>query len=438
MRPSRGLISATTIAGSVAEEGHPGAGFRRTTLGNGLTVVSEFMPSVRSVALGVWVRRASVHERRDEMGVSHFLEHLVFKGTEQRNAKEIALALESLGGSLDAFTSREHTSFQARVLDEHLPQAADVLCDLIFRPTLRESDLTLERNVVLEEIAMVEDTPDDLVFELHNEALWGSHPYGYAILGTRETIGALAVDAVRALHGSAYRPQHMVVAAAGRVEHDALLDVLSRTGWADLPGGDPEEPVVPEPVAEPPMRRHIDREGHQTHIVLGSPSVAYGDPRRYAVSLIGLMLGGGMSSRLFQRVREELGLAYSVYSFQSFHQDSGLQGIYAGTSAETAARALEEIFNELSRLSEVGFPAEEIEAGKSQLKGQLTLSLESPASRMFRVASSALYGEPFLPLDEALARIDAITPEQVLAACREFFPPDRQTVVTLGRSVDVP
>lgn len=285
---------------------------------------------------------------------------------------------------------------------------------------------------------MVEDTPDDLVFELHNEALWGSHPYGYAILGTRETIGALAVDAVRALHGSAYRPQHMVVAAAGRVEHDALLDVLSRTGWADLPGGDPEEPVVPEPVAEPPMRRHIDREGHQTHIVLGSPSVAYGDPRRYAVSLIGLMLGGGMSSRLFQRVREELGLAYSVYSFQSFHQDSGLQGIYAGTSAETAARALEEIFNELSRLSEVGFPAEEIEAGKSQLKGQLTLSLESPASRMFRVASSALYGEPFLPLDEALARIDAITPEQVLAACREFFPPDRQTVVTLGRSVDVP
>ena len=438
MRPSRGLISATTIAGSVAEEGNPGAGFRRTTLGNGLTVVSEFMPSVRSVALGVWVRRASVHERRDEMGVSHFLEHLVFKGTEQRNAKEIALALESLGGSLDAFTSREHTSFQARVLDEHLPQAADVLCDLIFRPTLRESDLTLERNVVLEEIAMVEDTPDDLVFELHNEALWGSHPYGYAILGTRETIGALAVDAVRALHGSAYRPQHMVVAAAGRVEHDALLDVLSRTGWADLPGGDPEEPVVPEPVAEPPMRRHIDREGHQTHIVLGSPSVAYGDPRRYAVSLIGLMLGGGMSSRLFQRVREELGLAYSVYSFQSFHQDSGLQGIYAGTSAETAARALEEIFNELSRLSEVGFPAEEIEAGKSQLKGQLTLSLESPASRMFRVASSALYGEPFLPLDEALARIDAITPEQVLAACREFFPPDRQTVVTLGRSVDVP
>ena len=432
--PSHGLISATSIGGSVAEASHPGAGFRRTTLSNGLTVVSEFMPSVRSVALGVWVRRASVHERRHEMGVSHFLEHLVFKGTERRTAKEIALSLESLGGSLDAFTSREHTSFQARVLDEHLPQAADVLCDLIFRPALRESDLSLERNVVLEEIAMVEDTPDDLVFELHNEALWGSHPYGYAILGTRETIGAMPVEAVRTLHGSAYRPQHMVVAAAGRVEHEALLDVLSQAGWDALTGGDVEDPVVPEPIAEPPTRRHIEREGHQTHTVLGSPSISYGDPRRYAVSLIGLMLGGGMSSRLFQRVREDLGLAYSVYSFQSFHLDSGLQGIYAGTSAETAGRALEEILGELSQLSAEGFPAEEIEAGKNQLKGQLTLSLESPASRMFRVASAALYGEPFLPLDETLARIEAISPEQVAAACRELFTPERQTIVTLGRS----
>lgn len=412
----------------------PEAGFHRTTLPNGLTVVSEFMPSVRSIALGVWVRRASVHERREEMGVSHFLEHLVFKGTERRSAREIALSLESLGGSLDAFTSREHTSFQARVLDEHLPAAADVLGDLVFRPALRESDHALERNVVLEEIAMVEDTPDDLVFELHNEALWGAHPYGYAILGTRETIGALPVDAVRSLHRSAYRPQHMVVAAAGRVEHDALLDVLERTGWGEAPGGAPDHAAVPPPVAEPPQRRHVEREGHQTHIVLGSPSIRYGDPRRFTVSLVSLMLGGGMSSRLFQRVREELGLAYSVYSFQSFHHDSGLQGIYAGTSAESAERALDEIRRELAAVAEAGFPDEEIVAGKSQLKGQLTLSLESPASRMFRLASSVLYGEPFQPLDETLARIDAITPAEVAGVCQELFSPERQTVVTLGRN----
>jgi predicted Zn-dependent peptidase len=430
---SHSLLSAHPIPGSTGIAGDPG-GFRRTTLDNGLTVVSEYMPSVRSVALGVWVRRASVHESRELMGVSHFLEHLVFKGTERRSAREIALSLESLGGSLDAFTSREHTSFQARVLDEHLPQAADVLCDLIFRPALRESDLLLERNVVLEEIAMVEDTPDDLVFELHNEALWGSHPYGYAILGTRETIGGMAVDAIRSLHGSAYLPQNMVVAAAGRVEHEALLDVLTLTGWSERPGGPQQSLIVPAAVAEAPSRRHIHRDGHQTHIVLGSPSIAYGDPRRYAVSLVGLMLGGGMSSRLFQRVREELGLAYSVFSFQSYHHDSGLMGIYAGTSAETANRALDEILSELSRIAAEGFPIEEIEAGKSQLKGQLTLSLESPSSRMYRVASSALYGEPFFPLDEALARIDAITPAQVAQACAELYPPERQTVVTLGRT----
>ncbi|CAG0992526.1 putative zinc protease [Gammaproteobacteria bacterium] len=325
------------------------------------------------------------------------------------------------------------------MLDEHLPQAADVLCDLIFRPALRESDLNLERNVILEEIAMVDDTPDDLVFELHNETLWGRHPYGYAILGTRETVGAMTVETVRALHASAYRPRHMVVAAAGRVEHEALLEVLSRTGWDAVGGGndDGDEASVPVPVPESPVRRHVDRDGHQTHIVIGSPSVAYGDARRYAVSLVGLMLGGGMSSRLFQRVREELGLAYAVYSFQSFHHDSGLHGIYAGTSAETADRALAEIRSELALVAREGFPEDEIEAGKNQLKGQLTLSLESPASRMFRVASSALYGQPFLALDETLSRIDAVTPAQVAEACHDLFAPDRQTVVTLGRS-DLP
>jgi predicted Zn-dependent peptidase len=431
-------MSATTVAGSDAEAGLSGGGFRRTTLANGLTVVSEYMPSVRSVALGVWVRRSSVHERPEEMGVSHFLEHLVFKGTERRTAKEIALSLESLGGSLDAFTSREHTSFQARVLDEHLPQAADVLCDLIFRPALRDSDLLLERNVVLEEIAMVDDTPDDLVFEMHNEAVWGSHPYGYSILGTRETIGAMPVDALRALHWSAYRPQNMVVAAAGRVQHEDLLAVLSSTGWDSFPGGELAVSTVPAPIGEPPTRRHATRDGHQVHIVLGSPTIPYGDQRRYALSLAGMLLGGGMSSRLFQRVREELGLAYSVFSFQSFLHGSGLQGVYAGTSSASAGRTLEEVFRELSQVAAEGFPAEEIESGKSQLKGQLTLSLESPASRMFRVASAVLYGEPFLTLDETLARIDAITPGQVAEVCHEFLRPERQTVVTLGPSADFP
>ncbi len=420
---------STTASGAVSE-------YRRTGLENGLTVVTENMPGVRSVALGAWIRRASAHETRQQMGVSHLLEHMVFKGTARRSAREIALSLESLGGSLDAFTAREHTSFQARVLDEHLSQAADVLCDLIFRPLLREEDLRLERRVVLEEIAMVDDMPDDLVFELHNAALWGDHPYGYTILGTRESVSGMSIAELSALQQAAYQPQHIVISAAGCVDHDALLDVLRDTGWMERsPGGEPV-PAVPPPVTAAPSRRHIEREGAQTHIVLGAPTVRYGDPRRYAVTLASLMLGGGMSSRLFQRVREELGLAYSVYTFQSYHLDSGIHGIYVGTSPDTATRALDEILGELETVSRDGLPEAEIEAGKNQLKGQLTLSLESSASRMFRVAATELYGEPFQPLDAILARIDQITPDDVAELCAAFFQPSQQTIVTLGRAND--
>src|SRR5689334_20685266 len=262
------------------------------------------MPGVRSVSFGAWVRAASLHEPREKMGVSHLLEHMVFKGTERRTAHEIALSLEALGGSLDAYTSREHTVYQGRVLDEHLTDAADVIGDIVFRPALRESDLMLERKVILEEIGMVEDTPDDLVFELHNEALWGQHPYGYSILGTRETVGALGVRELKELHERAYHPPQLVVAASGNVEHDRLLEALERTGWADVPRGVEAPLDAPAPVAAPPSFRHVDRDSAQTHVVLGSAAVPHGDPRRYAMALVSMQLGGGMSSRLFQRVRE--------------------------------------------------------------------------------------------------------------------------------------
>src|SRR5947208_2451939 len=209
----------------------------RTTFPNGLTVLSEHMPGVRSVAFGAWVRSASLHEQPEVMGVSHLLEHMVFKGSARRSAKDIALSLEALGGSLDAYTSREHTVFQGRVLDEHLREAADVIADIVFRPTLRQADLTLERKVVLEEIGMVEDTPDDLVFELHNAALWGDHPYGYSILGTRDTVASLGVPELRELHRRAYHPAHLVIAASGNGERDRLLDVLEGPGWLAVDAG---------------------------------------------------------------------------------------------------------------------------------------------------------------------------------------------------------
>ena len=410
----------------------PAGGFRRTVLPNGLTVLSERMPGVRSVAFGAWVRAASLHESREKMGVSHLLEHMVFKGTKKRSAKQIALELEALGGSLDAYTSREHTVYQARVLDEHLDVAADVIGDVVFAPLLRKSDLELERKVVLEEIGMVDDTPDDLVFELHSGELWGAHPYGYSILGTRDTVSALRTADLESLHRRAYHPGQLIVAASGNVEHDALLASLERTGWTSREGGDASRLVAPTPVAEAPRRRHVSRDGAQTHIVVGSPTVAHGDPRRHAVVLLSALLGGGMSSRMFQRVREELGLAYAVYTFQSVHADVGMHGVYVGTGPETAREALDAINAELADVAEHGLPADELAMGKSQLKGQLTLSLESVTSRMYRCAGVELYGEPYRTLDEMLALIDGVTAEEIAEVAREFFAPERQTVVSLG------
>ena len=409
-----------------------GSELRRTVLPNGLTVLSEYMPGVRSVALGAWVRAASLHESPDKMGVSHMLEHMVFKGTATRTAKDLALALETLGGSLDAYTAREHTAYQAKILDEHLPQAADVLADLVFRPVLRASDLALERKVVLEEISTVDDTPDDLVFELHNAQLWGSHPYGYSILGTRETVAALDPADLRALHARAYHPEQIIVAAAGNVEHDTLIEKLEATGWGDVPPGGLPPLTSPAPIVQTPAAVHFERDTAQTHIVIGSPTFAHSDPRRYAMSLIGMLLGGGMSSRLFQRIREDLGLAYSVYSFQSFHEDAGMHGVYVGTTPDSARAAVDAINGELETLASQGLSEGDVTAGKRQLKGQITLSLESPTSRMYRAAGVELYGEPFRTLDEVLALIDSIDPASVAALCRTYFSPSVQTLVSLG------
>ena len=414
--------------GSIAAD----ASLRRTILPNGLTVLSEHMPGVRSVSFGAWVRAASLHEPRERMGISHLLEHMVFKGTARRSAHEIALSLEALGGSLDAYTSREHTVYQGRVLDEHLTEAADVIADIVFRPMLRHSDLLLERKVILEEIGMVEDTPDDLVFELHNEALWGSHPYGYSILGTRETVTGLGVGDLRELHHRAYHPGHLVVAAAGNVEHDQLLDVLAETGWTDTAARDGTPLESAPPRAEAPVVRHVPRDGAQTHIVAGTTAVPHGDPRRFPLLLLSMLLGGGMSSRLFQRVREELGLAYAVYTYQTFHADVGMHGVYVATAPDSAGAALDAIRTELQSVVDRGLPEAEVAMGRQQLKGQVTLSLESVSSRMYRAASVELYGEPYRLLDELLALIDGITADDVAAVAREFFRPEQLTVVSLG------
>jgi predicted Zn-dependent peptidase len=409
----------------------PDAGLHRSDAENGVVVLSETLPAVRSVAVGIWVRAASAHEEPRTMGVSHLLEHMVFKGTERRSAREIALELETRGGALDAFTARDHTSYQARVLDADLPRALDVLTDIVLHPTLREADFELERKVVLEEISTVEDTPDDLVFDLHARALWPEHAYGFPILGTRESVTAMRATDLRDLHERAYHPRQIVIAAAGAVTHDLLLSLLTQYGWFTRPGGAPPATVSPAAAARGITQR-VGRESAQTHVVLGTDTFPYRDPRRHTVALVANVLGGGMSSRLFQRVREELGLAYSVYAFQSFYRDGGQVGVYVGTHPQRAADAVGAIHEELEKIARDALEAVTLAEAKQQLKGQVTLALESPAARMFRLAGFPLHDVSYRSIDETLEDIEAVTPDEVAAVASEFFTPGRQTAVWLG------
>ena len=411
----------------------------QTRAPSGVIVLSERVPSVRSAAVGIWVRSASAHEPRPKMGVSHLLEHMVFKGTERRTAQQIALALESRGGSLDAYTSRDTTSFQARVLDTDLPEALDVLTDLVRNPVLRPGDLELERNVVLEEINTVEDTPDDQVFDLAYQALWPQHAYGYSILGTRDTVSALSTDDLKRLHGRAYFPANCVIAAAGNLTHEQLLKELEMQGWFDASPRDASSANASSATTTPPpppavrsgAARHA-KDTAQTHIVFATDSVPYADPRKYALLVLANVFGGGMSSRLFQRIREELGLAYGIYAFTSFYRQVGVSGVYVGTQPKTADQAAAAIREEYAKLAREGLAGEALAEAKQQTQGQLMLSLESPSSRMYRLAAFSVHGEPYQSLDQVVATITGLGEDEIAAAAAEFFAPERQTVVWLG------
>lgn len=401
-----------------------------TTLDNGVDVLTERIPGVRSVAVGVWVRQGSAHESDEDAGVSHMLEHMVFKGTERRTAVQIALALEGLGGSLDAYTSREHTSYQARVLDEHLPEALDVLADLVLAPLLREPDLALEREVVLEEIAQVEDTPDDLVFELHNERLWRGHPYGRSILGTKESVAAVTAARLAELHAERYVGANLIVAGAGNVEHEDFAGrVEGLFGRVATGSGSARLPV---PAGTKSGLERAARESAQTHIVFGTDVPGHSHPDRYALVLLSTALGAGMSSRLFQRVREELGLCYSVYTYQSFYSLSGVAGVYVGTRPQTADRAADAVREELARVALEGLPETELAQVKQQVKGQIVLSLESTGSRLHRLASFALHGEPLLGIGELLDKIDSVKEDDVRRVAAAYFAPERHLELRLG------
>lgn len=396
------------------------SGVRETQLASGVRILSERLDSVRSAAVGFWFRSGSAHEPRALAGISHLLEHMVFKGTARRSARELAFAIEGLGGSLDAYTSHEHTSFLARVPDGGLETAVDVLADLSFEPRLAEADLELEREVVLEEVARVEDTPDDLVFDLHAEFLFDDHPYGLPILGRPETVAGIGAADLRRLHQEAFRPSNLVVAAAGYLDHDSLVELVAER----LPS------VTRHPVPDVELpdrwgrgtRSETRPGGSQAHLVAGAPGVPWGDPLREATILVSTALGGGMTSRLFQRIREELGLAYAVFSWQGFYRKAGAVGAYLGTRVDSLDRARDALLAELRLLAEHGLSEREDQETRTQLRGQLLLALESPSSRMHRLAAIALQDEPYRSLEEVGRRIDAVTPAQIREACQQLHP----------------
>jgi predicted Zn-dependent peptidase len=401
-----------------------------TALPSGVQVLTERMPSVRSAAVGVWVRQGSAHESEANTGASHMLEHMVFKGTERRSAAEIAVALEGLGGSLDAYTSREHTSYQARVLDEHVTEALDVLADLVLAPRLDQADLDLEREVILEEIAQVEDTPDDLVFELHAESLWSGHPFGRSILGTKTSVSAMSATDLRELHAARYAAPNLIVAAAGSIQHETFLSWVEALFERAKPGLGPAGVGAPSTTISGTQR--FARDSAQTHIVFGTDVPGHTHPDRHALVLLSTALGAGMSSRLFQKVREELALCYSVYTYQAFYSSCGVSGVYVGTRPATADKAASAVRSELARVVEEGLPDAELEQVKRQVKGQVMLSLESTGARLHRLASFALHDEPMMGLDGLIAKIDAVTSEDVRRIARAHFDPERHLELRLG------
>ncbi|TAM84283.1 MAG: insulinase family protein [Acidobacteria bacterium] len=402
----------------------------KNTLSNGLQVVTEPMPAVRSVSMGVWLRTGSRHEREDQNGIVHFLEHMVFKGTQRRTGEEIARAADAIGGHLDAFTSKEFTCFSIKVVDEHLPRAFDILADLVKNPLLRSSDIAKESRVIQEEIKMVEDTPDDLVHEIFSKSYWPHHSLGRPILGTRATVGAFNQRRLRDFFKRHYVPGNMLITAAGNLAHSQVVD-LAEEQFGKLSRGKVtgEGPI---PIAHPHASYRRKKELEQTHICLGTPAYPYSHKKRFASYVLNTILGGGMSSRLFQHIREKHGLVYAVFSGLSAYRDAGILSVYAGTAPANARKVVSLIVEEFKNLKNNTIPAEELQRAKDYLKGNLLLGLESTTSRMANLARQELYYGRCITLDEVAAQIDAVTREDVVEVARELFQSERIAVTVLG------
>ena len=397
---------------------------RKTAYDSGLRVVTEVMPEARSVALGFWVAAGSRDEAPRIAGSSHFLEHLLFKGTSSRSARDIAEAFDAIGGDLNAFSAKEYTCYYARILEPDLPMAIEFLSDMLSNSLIAKADLDAERQVILEEINMHEDAPDDLIHDVFTEALWPGHPLGRPVLGTSEKITAATREQVRRFYRKHYVPGNVVVAAAGLLDHDRILELLEAGLETGKRVAESKAPTLrepgrpPRPVGSVTVRK---RKTEQAHIMVGTSGLARDDPRRFAFGVANTALGGGMSSRLFQEIREKRGLVYSVYSYHSMYTECGLFSVYAGTSPGRAQEVLGLIRHELEDLEERGVSGEELERAKGHMKGSMVLSQEDTNGRMSRLGKSEIGHGEILSLDELVERIDAVTEEDVATVSREVL-----------------
>jgi predicted Zn-dependent peptidase len=402
----------------------------KSTLPNGLVVITEPMPHVRSVSVGIWLQHGSRREPVKLNGISHFIEHMVFKGTARRSAEDIAREADRIGGMLDAFTSKELVCYNTRVLDEHLPTAFDIIADMVLAPAFPPDEITREKSVILEEIKMARDNPEDLVHELFSENFWRGHALGKPILGTRETINALERATLNDWFGQWYAPNHIAITAAGNLTHDQMMNLVGERFEKRKPSKNGAAGPVPKPA--PRITLKTKRELEQVHVCIGVAAFPIADSRRFSASILNTLFGGGMSSRLFQNIRERQGLAYSIFSEMNPYRDTGMLSVYGATVLKSAPQLVRSVMAEVRSLKNDLVSDEELRRAKDHLKGAMLLSLESTGARMSHIARQHLYFGRFFTPDEMIANLEAVTCEEVREVAKEFFRPGQIAATVLG------
>jgi predicted Zn-dependent peptidase len=403
----------------------------RTILPNGLRIVTEPVTHVRSVAMGIWIGTGSRRETPEQNGISHFIEHMLFKGTTHRSAEEIAKVVDSTGGNLDAYTSKELVSYNTKVIDDHLDLGFDVLSDLVLNPLFQPDDIEKEKSVILEELKMEVDNPEYLVHETFFSKFWKRHPLGRSILGTKATIGSYTQEMIRGYYSDVYVPANMVITAAGRISHQQIVDLVTKY-FGDLPAGSAAPAEAPPEIATPLVLKS-KRSLEQVHLCIGVPALPVAHPQRYAAYVLSTILGGGMSSRLFQNVREKHGLAYSIFTELNLYRDAGCLAVYSGTSTEHVKKVVGMVVDEFRRIAGETVPDEEFRRAKDHLKGSLALSLESTPSRMSNLARQELFFGRFFSIDEMVDAVERVTAEEVRQLAESFFSSRQIGATVLGR-----